>query len=428
MNKTKLEAVWLRNKVSRRQALKELCGSGLAVFVPVLGSYGCASDNRNAENGTGGTGVGDNSPQTSGGSSAASSGATVTGGQNSDTLSRGGASGIESSTSGGTGQSWSSNSAAQGGSTASSLSAQGGAPAATSVDDALGGAAQGGTSQRNASSATTNLPHQGGIGPTGTTQGGASSDHQGGTKSGTAGSSANTHAGANSGGTRSSASSSSGLAGASGVPNFDDAASCKLTTTDIEGPFFIDDDEFPDDESLIRSDVREGLAGCEFRLYFRLLDAKQSCSPIASAELYIWHCNADGYYSGFNGQDPKTPYAGASERTPDNKERFCRGVQSTDARGVTSFVTIYPGWYAGRPLHLHLMARLHGQTTRLITTQLYFPADFTLDVHQSEPAYQARAAAMPAASRNPPSGNPAIPSLTHTPGLVTGTLNVIVNR
>lgn len=73
------------------------------------------------------------------------------------------------------------------------------------------------------------------------------------------------------------------------------------------------------------------------------------------------------------------------------------------------------------------MARFKGASTRLITTQLYFPADLTLEVHQSEPAYQARAAAMPAASRTPPSGNPAMPKLTHTRGLVIGTLNVIVN-
>jgi protocatechuate 3,4-dioxygenase beta subunit len=210
-------------------------------------------------------------------------------------------------------------------------------------------------------------------------------------------------------------------------PKFDDAASCTLTTTDIEGPFFIDDDEFPNDESLLRRDSREGLPGCEFQLSFRLLDAKQQCGPIAGAELYIWHCNAMGLYSGFNGQDPSKPYMGSADPTPDNNDRFCRAVQSTDADGIASFITLYPGWYAGRPLHLHLVARVHGATTRLITTQLYFPAAFTKEVHQSEAAYMARAANIPAGSLNPPSGKPAIPTLMHMPGLVIGTLNVIVN-
>jgi len=212
------------------------------------------------------------------------------------------------------------------------------------------------------------------------------------------------------------------------APMFDDASTCTLTTTDIEGPFFIDDHEFPDDESLIRSDIREGLGGCEFRLYFRLMDAKKQCAPISGAELYIWHCNADGYYSGFNGQDPSKPYMGAASPTPMNKDRFCRGVQLTDSSGIAGFTTMYPGWYAGRPIHIHLMGRFDGMATRLITTQLYFAAAFTKEVHNSEPAYMARAAAIPAGSANPPAGKPAMPTMKHTPGLIVGTLNVIVNR
>jgi protocatechuate 3,4-dioxygenase beta subunit len=226
-----------------------------------------------------------------------------------------------------------------------------------------------------------------------------------------------------------SAGSTAGAGGSLAMhPNFDAAASCTLTTTDIEGPFFIDDHEIPNDESLIRSDVREGLPGCEFQLYFRLLDAKLKCMPIMGAELYIWHCNADGLYSGFDGQDPSKPYTGSPDPSPTNLDRFCRGVQTSDADGVASFITLYPGWYAGRPLHLHLVARMVGQTTRLITTQLYFPAAFTKEVHSSEPAYMARAASIPAGSLNPPTGNPCIPTLKHAPGLVVGTLNVIVDH
>ena len=208
---------------------------------------------------------------------------------------------------------------------------------------------------------------------------------------------------------------------------FDDAASCSLTTTDIEGPFLIEESEIPNDASMVRSDIREGMKGCEFRFHFRLLDAKQRCSPIANAQVYIWHCNADGIYSGFNGQDPNKPYTGAAQRTPENMERFCRGIQMSNAQGIVSFTTVYPGWYAGRPIHVHLIARTSETAPRLITTQLYFPAAFTTEVHTSEPDYMARAAAIPAGSRNPPSGRPAMPTLKHTPGLIVGTLNVIVN-
>jgi len=210
------------------------------------------------------------------------------------------------------------------------------------------------------------------------------------------------------------------------APVFDDAASCTLTTTDIEGPFYVDESEVANDVSMIRSDIREGHPGVEFRLSFRFLDSKTKCSPIASVQAYIWHCDADGYYSGFSGQDPSKPYAGSANPAPSNTDRFCRGIQVSDATGVVSFTTIYPGWYAGRPLHIHLLAYVNGTTKKLITTQLYFPAAFSKEVHQTEPAYKARAASIPAASLNPPSGKPAIPTLTHVPGLVTGTLNVIV--
>jgi protocatechuate 3,4-dioxygenase beta subunit len=222
--------------------------------------------------------------------------------------------------------------------------------------------------------------------------------------------------------------SSAGSAGSSAMlPAFPDSGTCLLTTTDIEGPFYIDEMEVMDDVSMVRSDIRDGHVGVEFRLHFRLMDARKSCAPIPDAELYIWHCDADGLYSGFSGQDPSKPYMGSANPSPSNLDRFCRGIQSSDAMGIASFTSVYPGWYAGRPLHVHLMARIKGATTRLITTQLYFPADFTVDVHSTEPAYMARAASIPAGSKNPPSGKPAMPAMTHTPGLVVGTLNVIVN-
>jgi protocatechuate 3,4-dioxygenase beta subunit len=220
-----------------------------------------------------------------------------------------------------------------------------------------------------------------------------------------------------------------GTGGTGGLPptTFDNVPTCALTTTDIEGPFFIDDAEIPNDASLVRADIRGGHPGVEFRFYFRLLDARKSCAPIPNAEVYIWHCDADGFYSGFSGQDPGQPYTGAAQRTPETLERFCRGVQTTGSDGITGFLGIYPGWYAGRPLHVHVIARFPGSTTRLITTQLYFPADTSRRIHQAEPAYAARSANIPASSLNPPRGNPAMPTLEYTPGLVIGKLNVIVN-
>ncbi|HVZ31898.1 MAG TPA: protocatechuate 3,4-dioxygenase [Polyangiaceae bacterium] len=234
----------------------------------------------------------------------------------------------------------------------------------------------------------------------------------------------------------------SDAAGASTTPPpmFADAGSCTLTATDIEGPFLIEENERMDDESMIRSDCREGHPGCEFQLSFRFLDANKKCAPIPDLEAYIWHCDADGYYSGFAGQDPTVAYMGSPNPSPDpsKPERFCRGVQMTDKDGIVNFTTIYPGWYTGRPIHVHLMGRTKGATGtagRVITTQLYFPADLTHRIHTNEPAYQARAADIPAGSLNPPSGGffgssvgPTLTGLTYTDGsgLIVGALNVIV--
>jgi protocatechuate 3,4-dioxygenase beta subunit len=303
----------------------------------------------------------------------------------------------------------------------------------TGVNTPTAGSASGGAGSNTSTGATSGTGAAGSGTNTGTGGRNASASGAGGQSAGRGADPAPAGRGGGGTGGQSTSGTSGQSAGGSGgssatVPMFDDAASCTLTTTDIEGPFFIDDHEFPDDANLIRSDIREGLPGVETRLYFRVLDAKKQCAPIAGAELYIWHCNADGYYSGFNGQDPSKPYMGAANPTPMNKDRFCRGVQLTDDKGIGSFTTMYPGWYAGRPIHIHLMGRFDGVATRLITTQLYFAAAFTKEVHGSEPAYMARAASIPAGSANPPSGKPAMPTMKHTPGLVIGTLNVIVNR
>ena len=38
-------------------------------------------------------------------------------------------------------------------------------------------------------------------------------------------------------------------------------------------------------------------------------------------------------------------------------QKFLRGYQLTDAKGGAKFVTIYPGWYQGRAVHVHFKIR-----------------------------------------------------------------------
>ena len=50
-----------------------------------------------------------------------------------------------------------------------------------------------------------------------------------------------------------------------------------------------------------------------------------------------------------------------------NAETYLRGTQNTDADGMVEFRTIYPGWYTGRTVHIHVMA--HPTTTDASTSQ-----------------------------------------------------------
>jgi protocatechuate 3,4-dioxygenase beta subunit len=42
----------------------------------------------------------------------------------------------------------------------------------------------------------------------------------------------------------------------------------------------------------------------------------------------------------------------------------------TDASGIATFTTIYPGWYSGRAVHIHY--KVHPDTTKVFTSQLFF--------------------------------------------------------
>jgi protocatechuate 3,4-dioxygenase beta subunit len=67
-------------------------------------------------------------------------------------------------------------------------------------------------------------------------------------------------------------------------------------------------------------------------------------------------------------------------------ETFLRGIQRTDRNGLALFRTIYPGWYPGRTVHVHLKVYLGGQTVH--TGQLFFPDTLTDAVYTGSPYSQ----------------------------------------
>jgi protocatechuate 3,4-dioxygenase beta subunit len=143
------------------------------------------------------------------------------------------------------------------------------------------------------------------------------------------------------------------------------AVQCVLTPELTEGPYYIANEK-------VRRDIREGHPGTLLTLDLRVLNAS-TCKPIKGAAVDIWHCDAAGNYSGF-GSD-------TSSRT------FLRGIQRTDKNGLAVFTTIYPGWYHGRAVHIHVKVHVGGRVVH--TGQLFFPDALTDTVYRSAP-YAAR--------------------------------------
>jgi protocatechuate 3,4-dioxygenase beta subunit len=161
-------------------------------------------------------------------------------------------------------------------------------------------------------------------------------------------------------------------------------AACVLTPEQTEGPYYIAREK-------VRRNITEHRPGTPLTLRLTVVDAA-SCKPIRNAAVDIWHCDAGGIYSGFiAASQGGAPGAGGG---PTDKRTFLRGIQFTDAHGLTEFQTIYPGWYHGRTVHIHVKVHLHHDAVGHVvhTGQLYFADPLTASVYRAQP-YRARAAA-----------------------------------
>jgi protocatechuate 3,4-dioxygenase beta subunit len=138
---------------------------------------------------------------------------------------------------------------------------------------------------------------------------------------------------------------------------------CVLTPELTEGPYYLDLDR-------VRRDITDGKDGLPFDLRMVVVDA-DACEPIKDAAVDIWHCDAGGEYSGVEG----------------NSGIFLRGIQMTDAKGAAQFRTIFPGWYQGRAVHIHVKVHVGGNET--FTGQLFFAGETLNAVYANEP-YSAR--------------------------------------
>lgn len=197
------------------------------------------------------------------------------------------------------------------------------------------------------------------------------------------------------------------------ISAFSATPECSLMAEQEEGPYYVDD-------QTLRREITEGKPGVPLQLAVMLVDAK-TCKPLRNAAVDIWHCDATGVYSGFTAMSPDggpdgpgggrgpggpggprggfgpggpggpPPGGGRGARQID-ATRFLRGVQLSDESGRVEFQTLYPGWYSGRAIHIHMKAHIGGTAAQKYagghvahTGQLFFPEDLTERIARLDP-------------------------------------------
>lgn len=140
-----------------------------------------------------------------------------------------------------------------------------------------------------------------------------------------------------------------------------------FTAQTTEGPYYLELD-------LVRTDITEGLPGIPIDIVFTVLD--EGSRPSGGARVDVWHCDAQGNYSGF--VQPRSE--GMLGRT------FLRGSQFVEQDGRAVFRSIYPGWYPGRTTHIHFKVR-SGEKANL-TSQFFLPDALSEFLYTQMPSYQ----------------------------------------
>jgi len=128
----------------------------------------------------------------------------------------------------------------------------------------------------------------------------------------------------------------------------DDPTLCEATQRDARGPFY-------EEGAPPRMSIAEPDEPGERTLIRGVVFGPDCATPLADAEIDVWHADATGTY-----HDAETDYR-------------LRGKVTTDSEGRYSFESIRPGNYDMRPAHYHLTVRRGGYAQ--ITTQIYFSGD-----------------------------------------------------
>jgi protocatechuate 3,4-dioxygenase beta subunit len=158
---------------------------------------------------------------------------------------------------------------------------------------------------------------------------------------------------------------------------------CVVRPEQTEGPYFID-------ERLHRVDIREDPTDevekpgvpLHLSIYVTQVGA-EGCEPLVGALVDVWQCDAVGRYAGVKDI--------IGDLFDETGKKYLRGYQITGEDGVAEFLTIYPGWYEGRTVHIHFKIRTDpdSDSGTEFTSQLYFDDEVTDRVLTAAP-YQGR--------------------------------------
>ncbi len=152
------------------------------------------------------------------------------------------------------------------------------------------------------------------------------------------------------------------------------SGSCPVIPEETAGPYPGDGSNGPnalDLGGIVRRDIRSSIGalsgtagGVPLTVKLTLVNTSAGCAPLAGHAVYLWHCDREGRYSLYTLTD----------------QNYLRGIQETDATGTATFLSVFPGCYAGRWPHIHfeIFASVSGAMasgSKVKVSQLALPAD-----------------------------------------------------
>ncbi|WP_191600833.1 hypothetical protein [Marinomonas algicola] len=103
-------------------------------------------------------------------------------------------------------------------------------------------------------------------------------------------------------------------------------------------------------------DISDGQSGLPMMLCMKLIG--HDCNPLVNYEIEVWHANSLGIYSADTRQSDEAQRFRSRMCSNNNQDAlestWFRGSQITDSRGRVNFKSCFPGWYAGRTIHIHV--------------------------------------------------------------------------